>query len=81
VIIITPLYSILGGEKMSNDNELRQAIYLNIEEINSLNKEIDTLKNDINRKANVIVGLYNVILKTGDINLIAEAGVSMRDNG
>ena len=66
---------------MSNDNELRQAIYLNIEEINSLNKEIDTLKNDINRKANVIVGLYNVILKTGDINLIAEAGVSMRDNG
>jgi hypothetical protein len=47
---------------------------LSIEEEKSLLNEIDTLRKDNERKARVILGLYTLILKTEDINLIAEAG-------
>lgn len=54
-------------------------ISLMIQEELSLSKEIDTLNKDNQRKARVILGLYNVIVKTGDINLIAEAGIAMKE--
>lgn len=44
----------------------------------SLRGEIETLNKDNERKARVILELYNVILKTGDINLLAQAGEAMK---
>ena len=50
-----------------------------IDEERSLRNEIETLTKDNERKARVILGLYNVIVKTEDINLIADAGGAMAD--
>jgi hypothetical protein len=47
---------------------------MKIDEKRSLLNEIETLTKDNERKARVILGLYTVILKTEDIDLIAEAG-------
>jgi hypothetical protein len=46
---------------------------LQFDEEKSLLNEIDTLRKDNERKARVILELYTLILKTEDINLIAEA--------
>lgn len=52
---------------------------MTFDEERSLRNEIDTLTNDNERKARVILGLYTVILKTEDINLIAEADIATLD--
>jgi hypothetical protein len=45
--------------------------------INSEN-EIDILNENIERKNNIIAGLYEIIVSTNDINLIAKAGIVMQ---
>ena len=45
--------------------------------INSEN-EIDTLNENIERKNNIIAGLYEIIVGTNDIDLIANAGIVMQ---
>jgi len=50
---------------------------MNTQEEHTLRNEIETLEKDNQRKARVIAGLYYVIVKTNDINLLAEAGKAM----
>lgn len=50
---------------------------MTISEETALLNEVETLTNDNQRKARVIAGLYELLLKTEDINLIADAGKAM----
>lgn len=49
---------------------------MTFDEERTLRNEIDTLTKDNERKARVILGLYTVILKTENIDLIAEANAA-----
>jgi len=52
---------------------------MTIDEEKSLRNEIDTLNKNIERKDAIMLGLYNVIVKTENIDLIAEANIAMLD--
>jgi predicted RNase H-like nuclease (RuvC/YqgF family) len=50
-----------------------------IDELKALENEIETLNKNIERKNNIIAGLYSIIVSTNHINLIAEAGKIMQE--
>lgn len=60
-----------------NNIEINEKVLAMIQEQQNLQKEIDTLNENIQRKDEIIIGLYEIITNTKDIELIKQTEVIM----
>lgn len=63
-----------------DDQKIKETILMYMEEIKNAQVKIDMQNKDIERKGSIILGLFNIIQKTGNIEMIAEAGEVMKAN-
>jgi hypothetical protein len=65
------------NENNVNVKEIEKDVLLLLQEQQSLQKEIETLNENIKRKDEIISGFYEIIMNTKDIELIKQAELVM----
>lgn len=63
-----------------DDQKIKETMLMYMEEAKNAQEKIDMQNKDIERKGNIILGLFNIIQKTGNLEMIAEAGEVMKAN-